>query len=198
MGHGQTYNDLVTSNTKQDPVGMTLAGVGMIGLGMVTAGGILTPAGMATGGSIGAAVNAGAQYVFNDGKINFIDTAMTGVAGALTFGTGLSPGLLMNTGAALTGSAPQGGNPNMGMAGAAAGSLIGYGAGGKVEGILNQKFNPWYRPDWIDLGLGVSKYVPPSALLSVGGAVAGAVGSESADSSVNAIINRDVPRPSKQ
>ncbi|MCA8312598.1 hypothetical protein LGM90_29240 [Burkholderia sp. AU28942] len=198
LGQGQTYNDMVTSNTKKDPVGTTLAGVGMIGLGIVTAGGIPTLAGMATGGSIGAVVNAGAQYVFNDGKINFIDTAMAGVAGALTFGTGLSPALLMNTGAALTGSALQGSNPNMGMAGAAAGSLIGYGAGGKVEGILNQKFNPWYRPDWIDLGLGVSKYVPRSALPSVGGTVAGAVGSESAGGSVNAIFNRDVSRPSKQ
>ncbi|XUT47421.1 hemagglutinin repeat-containing protein [Burkholderia sp. F1] len=196
LGEGQTYNELVTSNIKKDPVGATVAGAGMIGLGIVTAGGIPTLAGMATGGSIGAVVNIGAQYVFNDGKINFNDVVMAGVTGALTFGTGFLPGLLMNTGGALTGSALQGINPNIGMAGAAAGSLLGYGAGGKIEGILNNKFNPWYRPEWVELGLGVSKYVPPSVLPSVGGTIAGAVGLEGAGGSVNTLNNRDVLRSS--
>jgi len=100
IGTGQTYNDLVKSNIKNDPVGATLAGVGMIGLGVVTAGGVPTLAGMAMGGSIGAGVNSGAQYVFNNGQINFADVAMAGATGALTFGTGLLPGLLINTGGA--------------------------------------------------------------------------------------------------
>ncbi|VVD93338.1 filamentous hemagglutinin [Pandoraea soli] len=192
LGTGKTYNELVKSNIKKDPVGSTLAGAGMIGLGIAAAGGIPTIAGMAAGGGIGVAVNTGAQHVFNEGKISRFDAAMAGVTGALTFGTGLLPGLLINTGGALTSSAIQEGNPNIGMAGAAAGSLVGYGAGGKVEGILNNKFNPWFRPEWVDWGLGVSKYVPPSILPSVGGTVAGAVGSEGASGSVNTILDRTV------
>jgi filamentous hemagglutinin len=198
LGTGKTYNELVKSNIKKDPVGSTLAGAGMIGLGIAVAGGIPTITGMATGGGIGVAVNTGAQHVFNDGEISLIDAAIAGVTGALTFGTGLLPGLLINTGGALTSSAIQGGNPNMGMAGAAAGSLVGYGAGGKIEGILNNKFNPWYRPEWVDWGLGVSKYVQPSVLPSVSGTVAGAFGSEGASGSVNAILDHTVPQPNKK
>jgi hypothetical protein len=139
LGTGQTYNGLVSSNIKKDPVGATLAGVGLIGLGVVTAEGIPTLAGMAAGGSIGAGVNAGAQYGFNDGKISPIDVAIAGATGALTFGTGFLPGLLMNTGGALAGSGIKGDNPNVGMAGAAAGAgaALGYKAGGSLESVLN-------------------------------------------------------------
>ncbi|CAB3799304.1 hypothetical protein LMG28138_04633 [Pararobbsia alpina] len=70
---------------------------------------------MAAGSSIGAAANTGAQYVFNDGKISLADTAIAGATGALTFGTGLLPGLLMNTGGALAGSGIKGDNPNVSM-----------------------------------------------------------------------------------
>jgi filamentous hemagglutinin len=70
------------------------------------------------------------------------------------------------------------------MAGAAAGTVIGYKAGGSLESALNTKMNPWYRPEWADLGMGMSKYIPPSVLPSVIGTVGGAVTSESASAGV--------------
>ncbi|WP_260434308.1 hemagglutinin repeat-containing protein, partial [Burkholderia anthina] len=195
LGRGQTYNDLVTSNIKNDPVGSTLAGAGMIGLGVVTAGGIPSAIGMATGGGIGAAINSGAQYVFNNGKINPVDTVMAGVTGALTFGTGLMPGLVINTGGSLAGSAYKGENPNTGIAGAVAGSMTGYVIGGKIEGLLNTKLNPWYQPAWIDLGLGISKPASPSVLPSVLGTSLGASGSETTNGVTGILLN---PPPAKK
>ena len=60
------------------------------------------------------------------------------------------------------------------MTGAAVGTAIGYPIGSKVEGKLHDALNPWYRQEWVDVGMGVSKYVPPSALPSwFGGAVGG-------------------------
>lgn len=191
---GQSYSQLVTSNIKNDPVGAGLAGAGMIGLGVVTAGGVPSLIGMATGGGIGAAVNSGAQYEFNKGQINPVDTTMAGIAGALTFGTGILPGLLINTGGALAGSAYKGENPNASMAGALAGTATGYLAGGTLEGALNSKFNPWYQPEWVDLGLGVSKYVPPSVLPSIGGTMLGASMSEGTSGIVNILLNPPAPK----
>ncbi|WP_155675541.1 hypothetical protein [Burkholderia territorii] len=55
------------------------------------------------------------------------------------------------------------------------GTVIGYPLGFKVEGKLNNVLNPWYRQEWVDIGMGVSKYVPPSMLPSwFGGAARGA------------------------
>ncbi|MEJ2768940.1 hypothetical protein [Mycetohabitans sp. B46] len=178
LGQGQTYNELVKANIQKNPVGATLAGAGMIGLGVATVGGIPSLIGMAAGGSIGAAVNSGAEYVFNNGQIDPVDAGASGLAGALTFGTGLLPGMLMQRGA-LLGSAVKGENPNIGMAGAAAGSLVGYKAGGSLERALNVRMNPWYRPEWVDVGFGMSKYVSSSVLPSLLGTALGNVVSES-------------------
>jgi filamentous hemagglutinin len=144
---------------------------------------------MLTGGGIGAAVNTGAQYVFNNGQISMVDTAMAGATGALTYGTGLLPGLLINTGGALAGSAMKGDNPNMSMAGAAAGTVTGYVLGGKVESALGDRMNPWYRAEWVDIGNGVSKFVPPSAISSIAGTTVGAITSESTSAGANAVPN---------
>jgi len=126
----------------------------MIGLGVLTAEGAPSLIGMATGVGIGASVNSGAK-------------AMARVTGALTFGTGLLPGLWTNVGGSLAGPAYKGENPNTGIAGAAAGSVLGFLIGGKLEGAINNKLNPWYEPTWIDLGLGISKPLVPSALPSL-------------------------------
>ncbi|MDN7176679.1 hemagglutinin repeat-containing protein [Caballeronia sp. SEWSISQ10-4 2] len=193
--NGQTYNGLVTSNIKNNPVSSMIASAGMIGLGIATAGGAPSLMSMATGGSIGAAVNTGAQYVFNNGQINSIDTTMAGLTGALTFGTGILPGLLINTGGSLAGSAYKGENPNTGIAGAAAGSVTGYLVGGKIEGALNNKLNPWYQPTWVDLGLGVSKSVSPSVLPSLLGTTMGAAGSESTNGITGILLS---PSPVKK
>jgi len=192
---GQTYNQLVTSNVKNNPVSTAIAGAGMIGLGIATAGGVPSLIGMATGGGIGAAVNTGAQYAFNNGQINPVDTAMAGVTGALTFGTGFIPGLLINTGGSLAGSAYKGESPNAGMAGAAAGSLAGYVVGGKLDGWLGNKLDPWYKPEWSNLGLGISRPVSSCVLPSLLGTTMGAAGSETTSGFTGILLN---PTPSKK
>ncbi|WP_183032709.1 hypothetical protein [Cupriavidus sp. UME77] len=130
---GQTPGQLADSNIKKDPVGATLAGAGMIGLGVVTAGGVPTLAGMATGGTIGGVANASMQAAFNNGSVNPVDVAFGTLTGALTYGTGLLPSLLTNTGGALAASGIKGDNPNGGMLGAAVGTAVGYGFGSVVE-----------------------------------------------------------------
>ncbi|CBW74016.1 Hemolysin [Mycetohabitans rhizoxinica HKI 454] len=189
LGQGQTYNELVTSNIQKDPVGSTLAGAGMIGLGVATAGGVPSLMRMAVGGSIGAGVNSGVQYVFNNGKIDPVDAGAAGLAGALTFGTSLLPGMLMQTGGALLSSAVKEENPNVGMAGAAAGSLIGYKVGGSLEKALNAKLNPWYQPEWVDVGFGMLRYVSPSVLPSTLGTIGGTATSEGANNATGRILN---------
>ncbi|MDR5791040.1 MULTISPECIES: hypothetical protein [Caballeronia] len=62
LGHGQTYNDLAQSNVKNNPISTTIAGAGMIGLGIVTGGGALASLGMmAAGSAIGMGANAAVQ-----------------------------------------------------------------------------------------------------------------------------------------
>jgi filamentous hemagglutinin len=79
---------------------------------------------------------------------------------------------MTGVGGALTGLALQGQNPNAAMAGAAVGTVIGYPIGVKIEGKLDSVLNPWYRQEWVDVGMGMSKYVPPSLIPSwVGGAI---------------------------
>ncbi|CAB3755758.1 hypothetical protein [Paraburkholderia solisilvae] len=189
IGKGMTYNDLVKNNVKNNPISTAIAGVGMIALGGAVAGGIPSAIGMLTGGGLGAGVNTGAQYVFNNGPISMVDTAMAGVTGALTFGAGLLPGLLINTGGALAGSAIKGDNPNMSMAGAAAGTVTGYAIGGKVESAIGNRVNPWYRAEWVEIGGGISRYVPPSAIPSIAGTTAGAISSESTSTGVSTVPN---------
>lgn len=90
------------------------------------------------------------------------------------------------------------GKSNGGMVGAAAGSVIGYGLGAKVEGILNNKLNPWYRKDWIEMGFGMLKYLPRNELPSKGGAFSGAIGFEGANGNLHATINQSEPKGDRQ
>ncbi len=78
--------------------------------------------------------------------------------------------MLTNVGGALGGSAVKGENPNAGMGGAAAGTVLGYGLGKAVEIPFNNNLNPWYRPDWKDagIGFGIVKPNPPSVLPPAG------------------------------
>ena len=89
------------------------------------------------------------------------------------------------------GAAVKGENPNAGMAGAAAGALVGYKAGGSLERALNARMNPWYRPEWVDVGFGMSKYVPSSALPSLLGTALGTMASESTSGAT--VILFDIP-----
>lgn len=187
LGYGQTYNDLVTSNIKKDPVGSTLAGSGMIGLGVVT-GGSLAPAGlMGIGTAVGLLANGGVQLAGGQ-PFDWTSFALAGGTGALSTGMGFVPVLLIGTGGALTGSALNGQNPNGAMAGAAAGTAIGYPIGAKIEGQLNSVLNPWYRQEWQDIG-GISKYVPQSVIPSWAGGLFGGVIQEKAGEAVQNKVN---------
>jgi len=57
----------------------------------------------------------------------------------------------------------------MNLAGAAAGAIADYVVGGKIEGSLTNTINPWYRPQWVDIGVGVSKFVAPGGITSMFG-----------------------------
>ncbi|AIY40132.1 Putative large exoprotein involved in heme utilization or adhesion of ShlA/HecA/FhaA family [Collimonas arenae] len=187
---GQTYDQLVTSNIQKDPVGATLAGAGMLGLGLATAGGIPALGGMVTGGVLGGTANASMQALFNKGQVNFLDVGMGTLTGALTFGTGLVPALLVNTGGALAGSGIKGENPNLSMGGAALGTTIGYGLGTLAEKGLNTVLNPWYRQQWQDLGYGVSTAIPKNSIPSVSGSAVGAVLQELTGNTTNTVVNK--------
>ena len=39
-------------------------------------------------------------------------------------------------------------------------------AGAKIEGSLNNVFNPLYRQEWRDVGMGISAWVTPNAIPS--------------------------------
>jgi len=165
LGTGQTYNERVISNIKQDPVGASIAGAGMIGLEVVTAGS-LPAAGVAIAGAgIGATVNSVAQIIIGN-SFDWFSFGMAGVTGAASSGLGFVPALLVNTGGALSSSGMQGQNPNGAMAGAAVGTAIGFPIGSKIESSLNQALNPWYRPQWQDVGLEMSVWVPKNPLPS--------------------------------
>jgi filamentous hemagglutinin len=61
------------------------------------------------------------------------------------------------------------------MAGAAAGTAIGYPIGAKIEGSLNSVLNPWYRQEWKDVGMGISASVPKNAVPSWFGGFGGGI-----------------------
>jgi filamentous hemagglutinin len=110
-----------------------------------------------------------------DQPFDWTSFALSGATGALSTGMKFGPVFLTGVGGALTGSALQGQNPNGAMGGAAVGTVIGYPIGSKVERKLNGVLNPWYRQEWADVGMGVSKYVPPSAIPSWVGGFGGGV-----------------------
>ena len=174
LGTGKTYDELVTGNIKQDPFGSTIAGVGIIGLGVATGG--LPALGLAgTGATIGLGFNGAAQLMIGN-SFDWYGFGMAGVTGAVSSGMGFIPALLVNTGGALAGSGMAGSNPNYSMGGAAIGTSIGYPIGSVVQGNLNNVLNPWYRQEWKDIGTGVLMYVPKNSLPAwVGGASSSAI-----------------------
>jgi len=175
LDQGKTYSDLVAGNIKKDPVGATLAGAGMMGLGVVTGAGLPALGTAVAGAGIGSSVNGVGQMVVGQ-AFDWFSFVMAAATGAASSGMGLIPSILINTGGALTGSGVQGQNPNGAMAGAAAGTAMGFPIGSKIEGSLGNMMNPWYRQEWKDVGMGMSVWVPKSAAPSwAGNAASGAV-----------------------
>lgn len=161
---GQTYGDLVASNVKNNPVSTAIAGAGITGLGIAMGG--LPSAGLATAGTvIGSGANAAIQYALTK-QVGWNDVALAGVTGGFGAGLGYIPALLINTGGSLFGSSLSGQNPNTGMIGSVVGTTLGYPVGSLVEGATGGRINPLYRPQWKDIGLGISAPVSPSALPS--------------------------------
>ena len=174
LGTGQTYSDLVTSNIKKDPLGATVAGAGMIGLGVVSGGGLPALALAGTGATIGMGVNGGVQLATNQ-PFDWFSFGMAGATGAASSGMGFVPALFINTGGALAGSGMQGQNPNGAMAGAVIGTAAGFLIGSKIESSLGNVMNPWYRQQWKDIGMGMSVYVPKSSTPSWAGGIGSSI-----------------------
>ncbi|WP_213764285.1 hypothetical protein [Caballeronia sp. dw_19] len=174
IGSGQTYNELVTNNVKNNPVSTAIAGAGMVTLGAVTGGGLATLGMMGAGSAIGMGANGGVQ-IYNGQPFDWASFGMAGLTGGVSTGMGFVPALLINAGGALAGSAIGGQNPNALMAGAAVGTAIGYPIGTKIEGSLNNVLNPWYRQEWKEIGMGMSVPVPKNPVPSWSGATGAGV-----------------------
>jgi filamentous hemagglutinin len=163
IGRGQTGDELVISNVKKDPVGVTVAGTGMVALGYLS-GGTGTAVGLKV---LGASVGAGANYIFqpSDQK-DWTDVGLAGLTGFITTGSGLGSSLFTNVGGSIVGSGVKGENPNPGIAGSAVGTVAGYTVGKAIEAPLGRAIDPrsWHSADWIDMGYGISRWNAPSPI----------------------------------
>uniref|UniRef100_UPI002E21C74B hemagglutinin repeat-containing protein n=1 Tax=Ralstonia pseudosolanacearum TaxID=1310165 RepID=UPI002E21C74B len=176
LGKGQTYNELVTSNVKKDPVGTTLAGAGIVGLSYVTGG-----TGTAVGVKMfGAGVGAATNYMFQSGQTNWLDFGIAAATGFITTGSGLGSSIVTNVGGSIIGSGVKGENPNGGTAGAAVGTVLGYGVGKAIEIPAAKLIDPrgWWTPDWTSIGNGISKWNVPNPIPSMLGGAASSTSQE--------------------
>lgn len=100
------------------------------------------------------------------------------------------PNGTINTSGALFGSTFKGEDPTSAMTGAAVGTVLGYGAGKAIEIPLNNKLNPWYRPDWIKGYLEISSWNALSKVPGmVGNGVSSLVQEYTGDATKNAVDN---------
>ena len=187
---GKSYNQLVTGNVQNDPVGATVAGAGMVGLGYLTGG-----AGAAVGMKVfGAGVGAIANYAFQPSgqPTDWIDVGIATGTGFLTSGMGFGSSVVTNTGGSLLGSGIKGENPNAGMGAAAGGTALGYGLGAGVQTGIQKVVDPqtWYRPVWIDAGPGISRPNTPSAVPGMFGNVFSSGSQEAAGNSMKDALQR--------
>ncbi|WP_219909551.1 hypothetical protein [Chromobacterium haemolyticum] len=156
----------------------------MLGRSVVAEGASLTSKFMTA--VFGGGLNYGAQKVFNPNQpVNWLDVGLGVVGGWWTNGASLTGTVVFNTYAASVSSGFQGQDPLPGMAGAAVGSVVGFGIGSVVARQLNLRLNPWYRSDWVTVGpyeikgWNAPNPIPNAAALTVGG-----VGQESVNAGV--------------
>ncbi|WP_168224781.1 DUF637 domain-containing protein [Rhodoferax aquaticus] len=190
---GQTYNQLVTNNVKDNPVSTGVAGAGMIGYGVVIGGPATIGTRLITGG-VGAGGNAGFQSI-GDQPMDWVDVGIAGFTGFVTggggFWQGLTSSVAINSGGALAGSAIKSENPNAAMGGAAAGTVLGYGAGKAIESVVKIKVDPWYRPEWISAGpYGIVQFNTPSQLPFLSGTLGSTAAQEPSGDSIKGQINK--------
>lgn len=193
-GTGQTYNQLVKQNVKDNPVSTGIAGVALVGTGVAVAGpAALVPRAIA--GGTGVAASAGFQLLGSQ-PMDWWDLGIAGVTGFVTGGAsswaqGVTAATAINTGGALAGSAIKGENPNGAMAGAAVGSVAGYAVGKIVEKPLSSVYNPWWLPNWIPVGLfGMVKPNVPSVVPGAVGGVGSSLVQESVGSGTKDGVNK--------
>jgi hypothetical protein len=133
-------------------------------------GGMMGSPGSVTGGTrvIGGLIGGVTNYSFQDGSqpTRWTDVVIAAVTNFLGVGRGLLPNITINTSGALTGSVIKGDDPYPTIAGAALGTLVGYHVGTRlVETPLNGILNPWYRKEWTQKSLTISRWNPPVSCL---------------------------------
>ena len=141
----------------------------------------ITGAGALIGGGLGSVANIDGQLASNGfefSEINPLDALLAAATGTLTFGATLIPSLFINTtGAIVSGSVGGAAAEDMegSVLGASIGTLLGYPVGGSIENQLNRVLNPWYRNQWQSYGYTVQRWVGPSHIPSIGGAIGSGV-----------------------
>ena len=94
-------------------------------------------------------------------------------------------------GSAIRSEDPDAANPNAAMGGAAAGTVLGYGAGKAIESVVRIKVDPWYRPDWISAGpYGIVQFNTPSQLPFLSGTLGSTAAQEPSGDSIKSQINK--------
>jgi len=156
---------------------------------MATAGLIYLPGGMQMTGAIGGSANAAIQYGVN-GEINPTDVLIATYVGAFTANTGLWGTVGWNAAGGATSSYLKGDDPWAGGAISGGASGLGYGIGKFAQGPLNKIFNPtWKNYEWVDMGMGISKPLPPSAIPGIAGNTGAAIATEGTGAIINEQIN---------
>ncbi len=147
-----------------------------VAFAMASAGLIYLPVGMQVTAGIGGTANAGIQYLIN-GTVNPTDVLIASYVGAFTANTGFYGTVGWNAAGGATSNWLKGDDPLMG----AAGSAVGYGIGNKiVSPALDKVFNPkWKNYSWVDMGMGISKPLPPSPVPGMAGAATASFATES-------------------
>ena len=84
-------------------------------------------------------------------------------------------------------------NPNAGMGAAAAGTVLGYGLGAGVEASVRRVVDPktWYRPQWIDIAMGVTRPNTPSAVPGMVGNVFSSGAQEAVGNPAKGVLQRE-------
>ncbi len=150
-----------------------------VGFAMASAGLVYLPGGMQITAGIGGSANAGIQYLIN-GEVNPTDVLIATYVGAFTANTGLWGTMGWNAAGGATSNYLKGDDALAGAGWSAAGSAFGYGVGKYlIEVPMNKILNPvWKSYEWVDIGMGISRPLPPSLIPKISGNTGAALGTE--------------------
>jgi filamentous hemagglutinin len=150
-----------------------------VGFAMASAGLVYLPGGMQITAGIGGSANAGIQYLIN-GEVNPTDVLIAAYVGAFTANTGIIGTVGWNAAGGATSNYLKGDDALAGAGWSAAGSAFGYGVGKYlIEVPMNKILNPvWKSYEWVDIGMGISRSLPPSLIPKISGNTGAALGTE--------------------